>query len=199
MKYLKSFLNNEDGSIAIQFSIVMIPLLAVTGVGIDYSRVAVVKTSLQSTLDHNVIMMSPKEFSNRAEMEKYIEALAGVNLDSDTVSADISIYKDVMRIDLRDIVKTPVMGLIGKSEVQVLASVDLEYDQQPTSRSLGNTKTSLKPDRDAEQINRSQLNKMKRKILAQIDRVKAYKYSSPANKNKIIKRLRAKLQQLKKL
>ena len=199
MKYLKNFLNNKDGSIAIQFSLVMIPLLAVVGVGIDYGRVAVVKTSLQSTLDHNVISMNPKEFSNRAKMEQYIVALAGVNLESDTVSANISIYKDVMRIKLRDTVKTPVMGLIGKSEVPVLASVDIKYDQQPSSTTLDNAKASLKPGGSSNQINRSQINKLKREILARIDRIKAYKYSTSASKNRSIKRLRAKLQQLKKL
>jgi len=173
MKLLSNFLKNRDGSIAIQFSIVALPLIALGGVGIDYSRVSVVKNNLQSTLDNNIRSMSPREFANRKAMEDYSVALANVNLESKTVSANISVYQNVLRVDLRDVVKTPAMSLLGRPEMEVLASIDIK--QQPVSSTTQFTNAALNAQSSGEvpQISRSQINQAKasiRKSIARINR-----------------------------
>ncbi len=81
MSLLKKFLKNSEGSLAIQLSVLILPLLGLIGAAVDYSRVAVVKTSLQATLDNNIRSMHHTAFRNRAEMEEYIVSMAAVNLD----------------------------------------------------------------------------------------------------------------------
>ncbi len=86
MSLLKKFLKNSEGSLAIQLSVLILPLLGLIGAAVDYSRVAVVKTSLQATLDNNIRSMHHTAFRNRAEMEEYIVSMAAVNLDSNTIA-----------------------------------------------------------------------------------------------------------------
>ena len=199
MKLLREFLKSRDGSIAIQFSIVALPLIALGGVGIDYSRISVVKSNLQSTLDNNIRSMSPRDFANRKAMEDYIVALANVNLESKTVSANISVYQNVLRVDLRDVVKTPSMSLLGRPEVEVLASLDIKQQPTTSTTQLTNAASSLGSSGTVQQASRSQINKAKASVRSSIARINKSKYLSGKRKRQIISRLRKQLENLKKL
>lgn len=199
MSLLKKFLKNSEGSLAIQLSVLILPLLGLIGAAVDYSRVAVVETSLQATLDNNIRSMHHTAFKNRAEMEEYIVSMAAVNLDSNTIASNISIAKNKIRIDLSDKVKTPVLSLIGRPEVEVFASIEIEQREKPTNQgtSTSASKSSTNPNKN--QISRSQINQMKLAVRQRLSRIKAYQNLSPARKRRILKSLTRQLENLKNL
>ena len=196
MRLFKKFLADKKGSIAIQFSIVAIPLIAVGGVGIDYSRISVAKAGLQSTLDQNISNLKPSAFSNRKQMEDYIVSLAGVNMESKTITADISIKEDVLRVSLKDTIKTPAFSLMGRPEFEVLTSVDIKYEPQTSTTTVAShaPKASRKSS-----LSRSQINQQIASTRARIKRINASKYITSQQKRQIVSRLNKHLQRLRNL
>ncbi len=196
MRFLKKFLVDKKGSIAIQFSIVAMPLIAVGGVGIDYSRISVAKAGLQSTLDQNISNLKPSAFSNRKQMEAYIVSLAGVNMESKTITADITIKENVLRVSLKDTIKTPALSLMGRPEFEVLASVDIKYEPQTSTTTIvsGAPNISSKPS-----LSRTQINQQIASTRERIKRINASKYISSQRKRQIVSRLNKHLQRLRSL
>lgn len=168
------------------------------GAGIDYSRISVVDAKLQSTLDQNILGMDILDFNNRAEMEKYIVSLAKVNINSETVQANISVQQDVLRVDLRDTVKTPMLNFIGKPEVEVLASVDLKHREATSTGTFTDTKAKPDTANKSNKISRSQINQMHRQISNAISKISSRNYSTQ-HKRRIITRLQKQLQKLKRM
>lgn len=196
MFLFKKFLADKKGSIAIQFSILALPLIAVGGVGIDYSRISVAQAGLQSTLDQNISNLKPTAFSNRKQMEEYIVSLAGVNMESKTITADISIKEDVLRVSLKDTIKTPALSLMGRPEFEVLASVDIKYEPQASTRTV----VSSAPDFSGKpSLSRTQINQQIASTRERIERINASKYITSQQKREIVSRLNKHLQRLRSL
>jgi Flp pilus assembly protein TadG len=55
VRMVRRFLDDSRGNIATTFAIAALPLLATVGAGVDYSRVAQQRTSMQATLDASVL------------------------------------------------------------------------------------------------------------------------------------------------
>lgn len=196
MFLFKKFIADQKGSIAIQFSILALPLIAVGGVGIDYSRISVAQAGLQSTLDQNISNLKPTAFSNRKQMEEYIVSLAGVNMESKTITADISIKEDVLRVSLKDTIKTPALSLMGRPEFEVLASVDIKYEPQASTRTV----VSSAPDVSGKpSLSRTQINQQIASTRERIERINASKYITSQQKREIVSRLNKHLQRLRSL
>lgn len=196
MFLFKKFLSDKKGSIAIQFSILAMPLIAVGGVGIDYSRISVAKAGLQSTLDQNISNLKPAEFSNRKQMEEYIVSLAGVNMESKSITADISIKEDVLRVTLKDTIKTPALSLMGRPEFEVLASVDIQYEPQTSTTTVTSRATNLS---SKSPLSRTQINQQIASTRQRIQRIKASNYITSQQKRQIVSRLNKHLQRLRSL
>lgn len=199
MFLLRKFFKNENGSLAVQFGVLILPLLALLGAGVDYSRIATVKTNLQATLDNDIRSMPATAFRNRAEMERYIVSLAGVNLDSDTIKADISIKKDKLHIDLRDKVKTPMLSLYGQSETEVVASIDINPQDVISTKTFNNEKSVFQSNKSTRQLSQATINTMKRSVRKQISNIKVRKHLSADSKRGILKILKMQLENLEKL
>ena len=199
MSLLRKFLNNSDGSLAIQLSVLILPLLGLIGAAVDYSRVAMVKTSLQATLDNNVRTLHHTAFRNRAEMEEYIVSMAEVNLDSNTIASKISISKDKIRIDLKDQVKTPVLSIVGRPKVEVAASVEIDQRVDPSENEFTTKPSNSGSTNDKPRLSRAQINEMKLAVRKRLSSIKAYKNLSPARKRRILRSLNAQLENLKQL
>jgi hypothetical protein len=196
MRFLKKFLADKKGSIAIQFSIAAMPLIAVGGVGIDYSRISVAKAGLQSTLDQNISNLKPSAFSNRKQMEAYIVSLAGVNMESKTITADITIKENVLRVSLKDTIKTPALSLMGRPEFEVLASVDIKYEPQTSTTTI----VSRAPNISSKPyLSRTQINQQIASTRERIKRINASKYISSQRKRQIVSRLNKHLQRLRSM
>ena len=196
MRFLKKFLADKKGSIAIQFSIAAMPLIAVGGVGIDYSRISVAKAGLQSTLDQNISNLKPSAFSNRKQMEAYIVSLAGVNMESKTITADITIKENVLRVSLKDTIKTPALSLMGRPEFEVLASVDIKYEPQTSTTTIVSRAPNIssKPS-----LSRTQINQQIASTRERIKRINASIYISSQRKRQIVSRLNKHLQRLRSM
>jgi hypothetical protein len=196
MRFLKKFLADKKGSIAIQFSIAAMPLIAVGGVGIDYSRISVAKAGLQSTLDQNISNLKPSAFSNRKQMEAYIVSLAGVNMESKTITADITIKENVLRVSLKDTIKTPALSLMGRPEFEVLASVDIKYEPQTSTTTI----VSRAPNISSKPyLSRTQINQQIASTRERIKRINASIYISSQRKRQIVSRLNKHLQRLRSM
>ena len=196
MRFLKKFLADKKGSIAIQFSIAAMPLIAVGGVGIDYSRISVAKAGLQSTLDQNISNLKPSAFSNRKQMEAYIVSLAGVNMESKTITSDITIKENVLRVSLKDTIKTPALSLMGRPEFEVLASVDIKYEPQTSTTTI----VSRAPNISSKPyLSRTQINQQIASTRERIKRINASIYISSQRKRQIVSRLNKHLQRLRSM
>ena len=196
MRLFKDFCEDKRGSIAIQFSLVAIPLIAVGGVGIDYSRISVAKAGLQSTLDQNVSNLQPAAFSNRKQMEEYIVSLAGVNMESKNITADISITEDVLRVSLKDTIKTPALSIMGRPEFEVLASVDIKYEPQISTTTIASPTPG---NANKSQLSRTQINQMIALTRERIKRLKSSKYITPQRKRQLVSKYNKRLQRLRNL
>lgn len=199
MRVLKKFLEDKKGSLAIQFSIVALPLIAAIGVGIDYSRISVAKTGLQSTLDQNVANLRPSAFSNRKQMEEYIVSLAGVNMQSDAIVADISISEDILRVSLKDTLNTPALSIIGTPEFEVFAFVDINIEPQTSTTTVANSTPSTSSNAKPSSLSRTKINQYIASTRERIRKINASKHISLQRKRQIVSRLNRELQRLRSL
>lgn len=116
----KRFIGDRRGSIAIQFAIAMVPITAVMGGAVDYTRAGRVRADLQSSLDSAVlaaVKLKPEEaWSQRAADVFAANAPAGyeaaqanfVRLDDGSVRGNVSA-----------VVTTELVNILGINQINV--------------------------------------------------------------------------------
>lgn len=204
---LKTFANNEKGSIAIHFSIIALPLMALLGASVDYTRVTMHDSKLQSTLEQSIVGITRDSFESSDEMKNYIVSLAAANTRSTSIEGAITVNDNVLRVELRDVVKTPVLNVIGKPQVQVEAHVNLSLapvQTEPTiiikdKKSTGSSKNAnlATSKKKANKLSRSQIARLRSDLRKAKSRIS--NMSLPAStKRKILASLEKQIQYLKK-
>lgn len=74
MHRFETFAKNESGAVAYTAAIMMLPLIAITGIGADYSRAWLARSQIQGALDSTVLMLT-REAPKKTAAE--LQALAG--------------------------------------------------------------------------------------------------------------------------
>ncbi len=100
---------------------------------------------------------------------------------------------------MTDKVKTPVLSIIGQSEVEVLASVEIEQKENSTNEGTNTLSSKVLSNQDKKPFSRSEINQMKLAVRQRLSRIKAYQNLSPARKRRIVKSLTRQLENLKSL
>lgn len=127
MFYLRDFLLNKRGNVAMIFGIFGLPMLMLVGVGVEYSRIADQEAELQKVVDNAAISfrnMRRKRISVAGQIEDLIHANSG----RDTARVRISVDKDRLRIDAQDKIDTPLLSTIGRPKSTITASTELDID-----------------------------------------------------------------------
>ena len=73
----KGFLKNQQGAVAATYSLALIPLIAVAGLGFDYARVAGMDTELQNAADQAALAGASQLDRTDGSIERAIEAVRG--------------------------------------------------------------------------------------------------------------------------
>jgi Flp pilus assembly protein TadG len=68
--------NDERGSVAIIFALMLLPLLGMVGAAVDYSRLALRKTNLQS-IAHSAALAGASAMMKKADQMASIQEAAG--------------------------------------------------------------------------------------------------------------------------
>ena len=205
MLSLRKFLKCESGTIAMQAAIMALPLFLLVGGGVDYSRVAMSKKELQSTLD-NMRGVPIKDFTWRSELEAYIAGMASANMDSETVQVRVKIRRDYLQVEAFDKIKTPMLSLAGKPEIQIVAKAKIgrqtssgtvSSNKQPVNP--GNPNITKRKKKKTVKVSKLKINKMKKQIRDRINRIWKNPRLSSRQKRKYVNSLRQQLNYLNTL
>ncbi len=202
---VKAFAKNEEGSIAIYFTIIALPLMGLIGASVDYTRVTMHDSKLQSTLEQSIVGITRDSFKSSDEMKNYIVSLAAANTRSTTIEGAITVNDNVLRVELRDVVKTPVLNVIGRSEFEVEAHVNLTIAPVETTPTIvvkdkktagsSSTKRSEQTKNRTKQISRSDISRMRSALRKAKSRVSNMSLP-PATKRRILNNLQKQIQYL---
>ncbi|MEM7213947.1 MAG: pilus assembly protein TadG-related protein [Pseudomonadota bacterium] len=151
MHLLNEFLENRRGNIAILAAILILPLMMLTGVGIDYTRISSAEGNLQTSLD-NAAVDGRRLFRLGPRAEGEIAALINANSGRNTAQVRIRINQNKLRVDVRDEISTPMLSTIGQPKSEVTASIELDGNQFSGSQSQRETgaKETSKPANNRE-------------------------------------------------
>lgn len=115
-KLAARFFRNDKGSIALQFAFILIPMVAFSGIAVDYSKAVGIKKQLQDIADSTVIAgarlpatTSEKRLSDARHLLN--AALATANLEG--VKTQIEANNANVKIDASYVYKTQLMGILG--------------------------------------------------------------------------------------
>jgi Flp pilus assembly protein TadG len=72
----RRFAGAKDGNVAVIFAIALLPVMAIVGAAIDYTRAASARSSMQAALDSTALMISRDAAANPSMSASAVEALA---------------------------------------------------------------------------------------------------------------------------
>ncbi|MDE1904117.1 MAG: hypothetical protein KGI46_09700 [Alphaproteobacteria bacterium] len=90
-RWIRHFNRNADGSVAILFGLLMIPLVVAAGVGVDYGRAAEIRASLQSAVDAAALAGASAYTSPSAEASATTLAQNYVTNTTSTMPSGVSV------------------------------------------------------------------------------------------------------------
>ncbi|WP_085907251.1 pilus assembly protein TadG-related protein [Kiloniella majae] len=126
-----SFCACDRGAILINFGLVVVPLIAVVGLGVDVGRGYVVKARLSQALDASALAAAP--YANdvvklQAEFTKYFDA----NFPSSFMGVDIDLAQPVIgdngttvTVSASAVLDTTLMRVLGRQTLSVSASAEV--------------------------------------------------------------------------
>lgn len=120
--FLKPFLRNTDGAVAIIFAFATIPLLAAVGVAVDYARVAAQRTHLQQGVDVTTLAVARSmDRKTNPELRSYADEFLNAQL-AGRFAAEItqfSVNRDTREVNIaaEGSMRTMIIGLFQKKDV----------------------------------------------------------------------------------
>ena len=121
----------EKGSIFVNFGVVVVPLIAMVGLGVDVGRGYVVKARLSQALDASALAAAPyadNVVKLQAEFTKYFDA----NFPSDFMNVDITLATPIISdngtkvtVSASAVLNTTLMSVLGEETMSVAASSEV--------------------------------------------------------------------------
>lgn len=156
-KRIRHFGRDEDGAIAIIFAIVLIPLLALVGAAIDYSRTVIDRSQTQDALDAAVLAaVKQVPYLTDGELRNMVESFVNANIPSSTkVNIDlveISRNPNTIKVWASGSTEMTMMKLVKVNELDFKAKSKAEAGNQSievvmvldNSGSMGSSMGTLK-------------------------------------------------------
>jgi Flp pilus assembly protein TadG len=125
---LVRFLQDRRGSIAPMFAIALVPMVALTGAAVDYSRANSVRTSMQASLDAAALALSKDVTSlNSSQINQEASNIFLANFNRPeaagvTVSATYTTNPSTITVTGSGSIQTDFMKLLGVSSIKVSTS-----------------------------------------------------------------------------
>lgn len=115
----------ERGNFAVIAAVMAIPLVGLTGVAVDYSRIESTRGRLQSSVDAAIVAAAAsgeKVASMQALASDFVEA----NFAEPGVMVETTVDNYSMRVDAVYRLDLPVMAAFGKPQVEIKASAQID-------------------------------------------------------------------------
>ncbi len=132
-KLVGPFSRNEKGSVTLPFAAIFVPLIAFSGIAVDYSQALAVRKELQSIADSTVIAgarlpATSKEHRLEDAQHMLNAALANANLKDAT--ARIEANNANVQIEINYTYKTNLMGILGveKMDLSVVSGAQSQVE-----------------------------------------------------------------------
>lgn len=132
VQYLKKFMRDKAGNVAMTFGIALVPIMFSVGITIDYSEISRIKSRLQETSD-SAALYAIKGLRDGGYDEENIDQLAYNNVvsnyDIDTVGIDIGvdIHTDTLTVQLETIYDPAFLRAFGHNETKIGAFTEVAY------------------------------------------------------------------------
>ncbi len=131
----------EDGNVAMLFGLTLLPLMAVTGAAIDYSRASDARTQLQNAIDSTVLAMakvSPtlSDAQLQTEAEQYFRAVLRQRHDLTTLPITVNRTNKSVAVTAGGILPTSFMKLFGMNTVPLASRAEAAIGQRKVELAL---------------------------------------------------------------
>ncbi|HQF30438.1 MAG TPA: pilus assembly protein, partial [Hyphomicrobiales bacterium] len=124
-KSLEAFGRNEKGSVAIIFALSLIPVLGVSGIAVDYSRLHVGRSSLQDVVDGAAVAIARYPGTlTKSEAKKLARQYVKAHLQEENVTlgkVDVSLTDTAISVTGSISMPTTFMGLFGYKTMETAA------------------------------------------------------------------------------
>ena len=115
---------DQSGAYAMLFALSMIPIVAATGLAVDYGRAQVVRGELQHAVDAAALASARKSNLEEAELQTYAETFIAANSSFDLDNLDVNVTKTDtgIAVSATTITKTYLLPVLGYDQVSLSAS-----------------------------------------------------------------------------
>lgn len=119
------YAGNEQGTIAVLFALLLLPILGIVFGGIDYSRAMSVQSQLQSAAEAAAGTALSRLPEGREAAEAAFDAAFRANLPDDLkdqpYALDVTANQTAIEVEIKASVPTTLVALLGLSKLQVAA------------------------------------------------------------------------------
>lgn len=133
----RSMLRNEEGSIAILFALMLVPLLGITMIAIDYGRASNVEARLQAAADAaaraGALRLGQPHDLVREAVRLNLDENLPKSLKGVPFSLDIGLNDERLSLTISKAVPTSISGLFGANKIDVAVKSDAERPAPPAS------------------------------------------------------------------
>ena len=143
MKPYKQFRNDTSGNVAMIFAICLIPVAAFVGASIDFSRQLSAENDLQYAVDSAVLNAANllQDVDPNTVIPEIVELnLKAAHLNSTAISYEIDVtdapFSRTVSVTARAMLDTTLLGIVGLSELEVVASSSASQSFKFTEVSL---------------------------------------------------------------
>ncbi len=131
----------QDGNVALLFGLALMPMMAVTGVAIDYSRASDARTSLQLAIDSTVLAVAKRapllsDAQLRTEAETHFRAVLRERHDLATLPITVTRKDKKVQVAAAGVLPTSFMKLFGVARMDVGSAAEASVGQRKVELAL---------------------------------------------------------------
>lgn len=123
-------LRNEEGSIAILFALMLVPLLGITMIAIDYGRASNIESRLQAAADAaaraGALKLGQPHDLVREAVRLNLDENLPKSLKGVPFSLDIGVNDERLSLNISKSVPTSISGMFGAKKIDVAVTSDAE-------------------------------------------------------------------------
>jgi len=166
------------------------------GAGVDYSRISSAEGEMKTVVDNTVYNPS-MSFHNRPAAEAYIADMINANSGRNTAEVKISINQNKMRIEARDKIDTPLLGVIDRDTSPIVVVAELDSPTFEGSTKVGETVgETLSPSQKVKM--RKALRKVELGLEKAVQRAKTQRFGNVSQRRQLRRFLERQLNEVRR-
>lgn len=127
----------DEGSVAIIFALVMIPILGIAATALDYGRASRVRTTISRAADAAVVEVATNLTRSDTAIEDEIRNHLDANLPKELRGLQFTMHipaqRDFVEIEMETSVKTTLAGVLGVMKFDIKVHSRAERVEHPTN------------------------------------------------------------------